>query len=277
MNAARSTSGVLEMPRTAAPPAAATEGAPVWVIASGKGGVGKSALAVLLAAEWASRGVETLLFDGAQNEGHLHLLLGRSPSRGVAGVLRGAPARALVQEIAPRLGLLPAAADDALPPSPSPLDRARLHHRLTAAFDGFGAVVVDAGSGRSGSLRAASLRATGIAVVATPEPAALHEAYAMIKLARLQAPHLRDGLVVNRAEHPGEAAEVHARLDLAARRFLGRGLDLLGAIPESGAIRRSARLAGGLLGPADPAVRDAVGALADRLGAPAAAAAGGRS
>jgi len=260
-------------PAGAAMPAAAPRPRPVWVIASGKGGVGKSSLSVLLAAEWASRGVDTLLFDGVQNEGNLHLLLGRPPARAIPELLRGGVSAAeIVVELAPRLGLLPAPADEALSAWLAPLDRARLHHRLTAAFDAFGAVIVDAGPGRSAALRAATLSATGIAVVATPEPAALHEAYAMLKLARLQAPHLVDGLIVNRAESAEEAIEVHARLELATRRFLGRPLDLLGVVPESSGIRRAGRAPGGLLRLAEPDARRAVRRLADRLGAPIAAA-----
>jgi len=253
-------------PRASSPPSAS---APVWVIASGKGGVGKSAIAVLLAAEWSSRGVRTLLFDAVQNEGTLHLLLGRAPARRIDAVLLGdvAPAT-LVEPLDERLALLPAPADESLPPTISPLDRARVHLRLAGAFDGFGAVIVDAGPGRADALRAATLRATGVAVVATPEPASLADAYATLKLAKLQAPHLSAGLIVNRATCAEEADEVHARLDLATRKFLGCPLARLGTVPESAAICRATRVPGGLRDLDDATVRDAVRALADALGAP---------
>ena len=51
----------------------------VLAIGSGKGGVGKSVLSVLLAAELARRGRSVLLFDGSQNQGNLHVLLGARP------------------------------------------------------------------------------------------------------------------------------------------------------------------------------------------------------
>src|SRR5262249_51438454 len=247
-------------------PRASSSTPSVWVIASGKGGVGKSTLAVLLAAESAARGVRTLLFDGVQNEGNLHLLLGVAPARRTGEVWRGEAApRDLLLEVRENLWLLPAPPEESLPDHLSPLERARLHHRLTSVFDDFGAVIVDAGPGRSAALRAATLRATGLAVVANPEPASLSDAYAMLKIARLQSPHLEEGLIVNRAEEPAEVEAVHARLSLAAERFMNRALRLLGGVPESAALRRAARTAGALLAMDDLAVDDAVRAIGRAL------------
>jgi flagellar biosynthesis protein FlhG len=253
-------------PRALDPPETSAVPPAVWVIASGKGGVGKSTLAVLLAVESAARGIPTLLFDGVQNEGNLHVLLGRSPARRLAEVWHGevSPVELLI-EVREHLWLLPAPPQESLPDHLPPLERARLHHRLTETFDAFGAVFVDAGPGRSGALRAAALRATGLAVVATPEPASLSDAYAMLKIARLQSPHLEEGLIVNRAEDPAEAVEVHARLDLASRRFMGRPLRLLGAVPETAVLHRATRSAGALLSIEDAEVLRAVRGLASVL------------
>ena len=73
----------LELRQTEVSPVPEEEpiGPAVLVVASGKGGVGKSLVSVLLADAMAESGRRVLLFDGAQNLGHLHVLLGVSPTR----------------------------------------------------------------------------------------------------------------------------------------------------------------------------------------------------
>jgi flagellar biosynthesis protein FlhG len=146
-----------------------------------------------------------------------------------------------------------------------PLERARLHYSLSSLFDRFDTVVVDGGPGLEGALRAATIGASAMAVVAVPEPAALSDAYALVKLAHLSAPHLPLGLVVNRIEADGEAEAVHERLELASRRFLGRELRLLGAVPEDSDLRVAVRTPGRLLEGAGDAIADAVRVIADRF------------
>lgn len=249
--------GLILHERAARPGTAARGGRGAWVVGSGKGGVGKSLLATLLAAASARAGRDTLLLDGAQRDGNLHVLLGRRARGGLSAVARGdADPGEMLVPLADRLWLLPAPASESLPRALSPIERARLHLRFTTLYPRFAAVVVDAGPGLEGALRAVS-HASALAVVAAPEPAALSDAYALVKLAHLEMPHLPVGLLVNRAESPAEADAVHARLALAAQRFLERELPLLGAVSECDALRAAARRPGGALEDPPASIRDA--------------------
>ncbi len=243
-----------------------------YVIGSGKGGVGKSMLAVLLASELARRGRRVLLFDGSQNQGNLHVLLGARPLVPLATLVRGeAKPSDLLMPVAERLWLLPADSGAESVHHLSTVDRARLHHRLSALYQDFDAVVVDAGPGIESVVRVASMRAARLVVVAVPEPASLSDAYALIKILHLQVPFVPIDVLVNRTEHDDEGPATFDRLALAARRFLNRELGDLGAFPESSALRRAVRTPGGLL-EESPA---AIGPLAERLEARAAAAQAG--
>jgi flagellar biosynthesis protein FlhG len=77
-------------------------------------------------------------------------------------------------------------------------------------------------------------------LVTSVEPAAIVDAYATAKVLLAAAPDTEIGIVVNSARTAEEATLAFTQLDVAANRFLGRGLQYYGFIHD------------------DPAVRDAV-------------------
>jgi len=252
----------LGIPAHRAFPEPERDGPPAVVIGSGKGGVGKSVLSVLLAAAFARSGRRTLLLDGAQNQGNLHILLGLRPAGSLGAVLSGQQDPASLQvPVADNLVLLPGDSGAEALYSLGAVDRARLHRRLSALYDGFDQVVVDGGSGIESAVRAGGIRASRLAVVAAPEPASLADAYALIKILHLQVPSLPIEVMVNRVVADEEGQAVYDRLHLAAGRFLRRELGYLGCVPEDEALRMGARRPGALLDTRS----DAVEAIAARL------------
>ncbi len=242
-------------------PWASSDSPPVIVIGSGKGGVGKSVLAAALASTAARDGRRTLLLDGSQNQGNLHVLLGVRPRARLETVLTAltAPEELLVS-VTENLTLLPVEAGAESLYALTPLDRARLHLRLTSLYDRFDAVVIDAGPGIESPMRAL-IRATRLVVVAVPEPASLSDAYALVKIATLRSPGLPIDILVNRTFSPEEGSASFERCDLASRRFLRRGLGYLGVVPEDDSLRRASRIPGEIL-----RLRiEAIDAIASRL------------
>lgn len=224
------------------------DGPPVLVLGSGKGGVGKSVLSVLLASALARGGRRTLLLDGAQNQGNLHILLGVRPAVGLGAVHAGeAEPESLLAPVAENLWLLPGDSGAEALYGLGAVDRARLHRRLSALYDDFDQVVVDGGPGIESVVRAAGIRASRLALVVVPEPASLADAYALLKIVHLQVPSVPIEVMVNRTCADEEGQAVVDRLRLAARRFLRRDLGFLGSIPEAEAIRLGTRRPGALL------------------------------
>jgi len=235
---------------------------PTFVLGSGKGGVGKSVLSVALAAAFARAGRRTLLLDGAQNQGNLHILLGVRPVAPLSALLGGEiRPEELVVSVNERLALLPADSGDEALYSLGAIDRARLHRRLSALYDAFDTVVIDGGSGIDSVVRAGGIRASRLAVVVAPEPASLADAYALLKIVNLQVPSLPIEVMVNRVTADEEGQAVFDRLHLAAERFLRRELGYLGCVPEDDVLRQGARRPGALL---DTRV-GAIDAIAQRL------------
>lgn len=238
-------------------------GAEVIVVGSGKGGVGKSVLSVLFATGLAREGRRTLLVDGCQNQGNLHILLGVRPAGRLEDLLTGeAGVEQLPVPVAPALWLLPADSGAESLYGLSRVDQARLHHQLSSLYGEFEATVVDGGPGIDNVVRVASMSATRLVVVTVPEPTALSDAYALIKIVTLQIPSLPVSVLVNRTRGADEGPAAFERLGLAASRFLGRELDYLGDLPEDDALRADIRRPGALLSAAPAGVAGAIARLA---------------
>jgi flagellar biosynthesis protein FlhG len=217
-------------------------GPAVIVVGSGKGGVGKSVVSVMLATAAAAAGRRVLLFDGDQNLGNLHVLLGVRPAARLDALLHGEVAPAdLVRPVAENLWLLPGDSGAEALHALEPVDRARLNVRLSTLWDDFDAVIVDAGAGIDSVVRASALGASRLMVVTAPEPAALTDAYALMKIVHLQSPGLPLDVVVNRCATDAEGRAAYDKLAQACERFLRRGVRFLGAIPEDDAVRLAVR------------------------------------
>lgn len=195
-------------------------------MASGKGGVGKTCLAIGLAQALAEAGQRALLVDADLGLANVDVQLGLDPLRDLGDVLAGRCAMAnAVLRHAGGFDVLPGRSGSA---ALAALDGAALSG-FAAQLRGLGAdaVVLDLGAGIGPAQRGLAALADLLIVVATEEPTSLTDAYAVLKLHRRDAPCGRAALLVNMAVQP---ARVHAALDAACRGFLGRGLPLLGAI-----------------------------------------------
>ncbi len=230
-----------------------SSGPPTLVVGSGKGGVGKSVVSVLLAQRLAAEGRRVLLVDGTQNMGNLHVLLGMQRTHRLEHLLADSvQPKDLLMPVSEQLMLLPADSGDEGLYALAAVDRARLHHRLSALYADFDAVIIDAGPGLESVVRVATMGATRLLVVTAPEPAALTDAYATIKIVHLQVSDLPIDIIVNRVIEPNDGPETFERLATAAQRFLHRELRYLGALAEDDAIRHAVRLPGRLTSGLDP-------------------------
>jgi len=195
-------------------------------MASGKGGVGKTCLAIGLAQAMAEAGQRALLVDADLGLANVDVQLGLNPLRDLGDVLGGRCAMAAAVLRHPGgFDVLPGHSGSA---ALAALDGAALSG-FVAQLQGLGAdvVVLDLGAGIGPAQRGLAALADLLIVVATEEPTSLTDAYAVLKLHRRDAPSGRAALLVNMAAQP---ARVHAALDAACRGFLGRGLPLLGVV-----------------------------------------------
>lgn len=245
----------------------------VIAVASGKGGVGKTWFAITLAQALAQHGRRVVLLDADLGLANADVQLGLAPKLDLGAVLAGrATAKAALLAHPAGFQLLPgrsgsgAMADLA---GPALQAAAALPRQLAATFD---EVVLDLGAGLGAAQRRLLAAADLPLVLVTEEPTSLTDAYAVVKLLAQDAPGRAARLVVNMAA-AAAAQRVHATLQAATRRFLGRDLPLAGWVRRDAKVPEAIRAQTPLLTrhPASTAAAD-VAAIARGLLAPSVAA-----
>jgi flagellar biosynthesis protein FlhG len=200
----------------------------VVAVGSGKGGVGTSTVAALLATTMAELGRRVLLVDAGQRLGGLHHLLGVEP-RASLGQLRGErEAHELLVPVAERLSLFPASVGDE---ELRPTERRLLMRRVVSLYNGYELVVVDAGSSAESLVTACNDGASRLLAVTAGDRVSLVATYAVVKLLHERAPDVRVDIVANRVDDDA-ADKLHEYLNGASVRFLSRTVPYAGSIPD---------------------------------------------
>ena len=214
-------------------------------IASGKGGVGKSNIAVNLCAAFAQRGLRAILLDGDAGLANSDVLCGLRPRR--------RPSEDLIGDVAADIALYDAPGGFRLAPGAAgttgeiTVSEQRCRD-LVDRLGGSGAdvLVIDCGAGLGRGVRSFISCADEAVVVTTPEPTALADAYALIKRCRRTPTHGVNRppslqLVVNQCTDETDARRASERIDTVARRFLGGGVALAGWIPNDPTVAEAVR------------------------------------
>ncbi len=203
----------------------------VVCLVSGKGGVGKSNLSANLALGLASVGRRVVLVDADLALANLDILFDLPPRPNLATLLKSRrnPAE-ITTDIAPGLRLVPGASGLTALAEMSDFQRARLMSFLDTLERSADFLIVDASAGLSSNVLSFAAAADDVLVLTTPEPPAITDAYAVIKVLLMERQLSSIFLVVNMAKNTSQVRSVHARIAGAARRFLHFDLPLAGFV-----------------------------------------------
>ncbi|WP_258110245.1 P-loop NTPase [Alicyclobacillus sp. SP_1] len=223
-----------------APPALEGEFVPrVIVVASGKGGVGKSNFCVNFSLSLSQQGYRPVVVDSDVGFANVELLLDARPTATVLDLCGTADVWDVVQYSKHGLPFLSGGSSLS---SVNQLDGEgvqRLHSQLGRLGERFNVVVFDLGAGIGPQFSTLVAEADEMVVVTTPEPTALSDAYALIKYVQENGhrPHWR--LVINRARRLVDAKDAAEKLSATVRRFLDLDVQVLGYVLEDEDVQKA--------------------------------------
>ncbi|HEY1923233.1 MAG TPA: MinD/ParA family protein [Tepidisphaeraceae bacterium] len=210
-----------------------TSRATVIAVTSGKGGVGKSNIAVNLAIKLASVGKRVVLMDADLGLANADVLCNIDLPSNLSHVISRKRELADVMVDGPGgFRLIGGASGLARMADLSDYDRQRLVSALAELEARTDVILIDTGAGISPNVLSFTRCADQVLVVTTPEPTAITDAYAVIKVISRDAPDRPLSLLVNQVRQHGEGRLVYERIAKVARQFLSVHVMDAGYIPS---------------------------------------------
>ncbi len=214
----------------------------VLAVTSGKGGVGKTNVSVNLAIALSQLRRKVALIDLDLGLANADILLDVTPRYNLSQVLTG---RKTLEEIA-----LPAPGGIRLVPGASGVERlANLsdveRETLLASFEVLHRdadfIVFDTGAGISRNTTAFLAAADDIIVVTVPEPTAVVDAYAVIKMLAREPDHGEISILLNQCSGREEAERFASGISVTANKLLNAYVEKLGYIVSDRSVGQAVR------------------------------------
>lgn len=226
--------GAAAMPE---PPLPRTRAAPIYAVASGKGGVGKTWLSTMLSTAFGRAGQRSLLVDCDLGLANVDVQLGVHCQHDVHSVVHGF--LELNAAVTPILGgpgrnggfdLIAGRSGSGALGAAKLEDVARVTNDLKKIAPHYDKIILDLAAGIDPNVLRFVRSADRLILVTTEEPTALTDAYALVKLLRLQGAQVAPWLIVNMAENRMKGRKVFEQFARACDEYLGFKPKFAGAI-----------------------------------------------
>lgn len=204
----------------------------VFSITSGKGGVGKTAVVANSAVTLAKMGKSVLILDADLGLANVDVIFGLTPQYNLNHFFSGEHELEKIMVEGPYgIKILPAGSGVQNFTRLDGHHKMRLLDALDTMSETFDFVLIDTEAGISENVTYFNTAAQDILVVTTPEPTAITDAYALMKLLSTQFHEKRFNLLVNQIRSEEEALDVYRKLTIVSNRYLDISIDYLGSIP----------------------------------------------
>jgi len=214
----------------------------VLTIASGKGGVGKTNVAVNLGIALSRCGKTTTIVDADLGLANVDVLLGQYFDHDLEHVIKGEKSLEEIIGFGPYgLRIVPSASGVPEMANMNPIERERLISELAKLEHSTDFLIFDTGAGISRNVLAFANLADEVVVIVTPEPTSIADAYALVKLLVSTRAAQNIALVVNRSLSVEDGRVTGERFVTLAERFLRHKVRLMGVISDDVVVSQAVR------------------------------------
>ena len=206
----------------------------IIAVSSGKGGVGKTNIAINLALAYAQLGKRVVVMDADLGLANVNVVLGVIPRYNLYHLIRKQKTLSeIVVDTAYGIQIIAGASGFSKIANLSEEERRTFIGELGALANA-DIIVIDCAAGVSSNVISFIAAADDAIIVTTPEPTAITDAYGIIKIIATEIDSLDLGLklVVNRVHSVVEGRRVAERVITIAGQFLNLKVDYLGFVYE---------------------------------------------
>ncbi|MBN1799293.1 MAG: MinD/ParA family protein [Spirochaetales bacterium] len=204
----------------------------IITVSSGKGGVGKTNIAINLALSYAELGKKVTVMDADLGLANVNVVLGVIPKYNLYHVIRQQKKmKDIIMDTGYGIKIVAGASGFSKIANLSEEERKIFIQELDELANA-DIIIIDTGAGVSNNVISFIAAADDVIIVTTPEPTAITDAYGIIKIIATEIENLDLGLklVVNRVSTVSEGKKVAQRVISIASNFLNIKVDYLGFV-----------------------------------------------
>jgi flagellar biosynthesis protein FlhG len=202
-------------------------------VTSGKGGVGKTAIVANIGICLARAGSTVLILDADLGLANIDVVFGLTPAYNLNHFFSGEADLESIMVKGPHdIRILPAGSGLQSFMQLESDHKLKLLDGLDSLNVAFDYLLIDTEAGISENVTYFNTAAQEIILVTTPDPTAITDVYALMKLLSTRYHEKHFNLVVNMVSNEDEALDVYRKLSIVSNRYLDISIDYLGSIPS---------------------------------------------
>ena len=223
-----------------------TPKARVITITSGKGGVGKSSVAVNLAVQLRKLGKRVIIFDADLGLANVEVMFGAIPKYNLSDLIyQGRDIREIITPGPMDIGFISGGSGIVTMNNLTKDQISYLVHSLSKLDELADVILIDTGAGVSDSVLEFVIASPEVILVTTPEPSSLTDSYSLLKALYRNPGFIKNGIqihvVANKVNSVQEGKLVYDKLESVVSQFLHGTLHYFGMIPQDAVIEKAVR------------------------------------
>jgi flagellar biosynthesis protein FlhG len=218
----------------------------VITITSGKGGVGKSNVAVNMAIQLRKLGQRVIIFDADLGLANVEVMFGSFPKYNLSDLIyRGKSIREIITTGPMDIGFISGGSGIMGLNNLSKDQIAYLVHNLAELDELADIILIDTGAGIADSVLEFVIASPEVLLVSTPEPSSLTDSYSLLKTLHRNPNFLKNGtsvnIIANKVTSNEDGQLVFDKLNTVVSQFLNGNIYYLGMIPQDSALEKAVR------------------------------------